>query len=289
MTSRRRLTPARQQPKSWRPRLRPVRRRPSRPIRRRPPCRRRRGRWASASTSTRARRVVLPGRDRGQMARPAARPRHRQHPVPDREPGRLRQLRQALLRPLRHRGLGPGRGRRGDRPVLSHDYDARGRDVLIQFPIGTLGDILAWFPYAARFAEVHGCRLTCAMSRPASFRCCATPIRRSASSRMRSWSSRSWRRRSTPPTASACSSTMRIASTSRPISAMSGCTAPPATSSASIRRRKRRGWCCRTRAGRSPSRMSASRCRARRRARSGTTRMAGGEVVRVPQGHAATG
>jgi autotransporter strand-loop-strand O-heptosyltransferase len=48
--------------------------------------------------------------------------------------------------------------------VLSHEYDARDRDVLIQFPVGTLGDILAWFPYAARFGLVHGCRLTCAMS-----------------------------------------------------------------------------------------------------------------------------
>jgi autotransporter strand-loop-strand O-heptosyltransferase len=48
--------------------------------------------------------------------------------------------------------------------VLSHEYDARGQEILIQFPIGTLGDILAWFPYAPRFAEVHGCRLTCAMS-----------------------------------------------------------------------------------------------------------------------------
>ena len=51
-----------------------------------------------------------------------------------------------------------------DVPVLAHDYDARGRDVLVHFPVGTLGDILAWFPYAARFAERHGCRLTCAMS-----------------------------------------------------------------------------------------------------------------------------
>jgi autotransporter strand-loop-strand O-heptosyltransferase len=51
------------------------------------------------------------------------------------------------------------------RPVLTHDYDARGRDVLIQFPVGTLGDILAWFPYAARFAECHPeCRVTCALS-----------------------------------------------------------------------------------------------------------------------------
>jgi autotransporter strand-loop-strand O-heptosyltransferase len=49
-------------------------------------------------------------------------------------------------------------------PVLSHEYDASGREVLIQFPVGTLGDILAWFPYAARFGQFHGCRLTCAMS-----------------------------------------------------------------------------------------------------------------------------
>lgn len=49
-------------------------------------------------------------------------------------------------------------------PVVTHTYDARDRDVLIAFPVGTLGDILAWFPYAVRFGEKHGCRLTCAMS-----------------------------------------------------------------------------------------------------------------------------
>jgi autotransporter strand-loop-strand O-heptosyltransferase len=48
--------------------------------------------------------------------------------------------------------------------VMTHDYSARGRTVLVQFPVGTLGDILAWFPYAARFGAVHGCRLICAMS-----------------------------------------------------------------------------------------------------------------------------
>ena len=48
--------------------------------------------------------------------------------------------------------------------VFEHSYDARDRDVLVQFPIGTLGDILAWFPYAVKFQEKHGCRLTCAMS-----------------------------------------------------------------------------------------------------------------------------
>ncbi|MCB8883509.1 autotransporter strand-loop-strand O-heptosyltransferase [Acidisoma cellulosilytica] len=49
--------------------------------------------------------------------------------------------------------------------VLSHVYDARGRDVIIHFPIGTLGDTMGWFPYAARFAAVTGARVTCAMSK----------------------------------------------------------------------------------------------------------------------------
>lgn len=48
--------------------------------------------------------------------------------------------------------------------VLAHDYDARDRDVLVQFPVGTLGDTMGWFPYAVKFQEKHGCRLTCAMS-----------------------------------------------------------------------------------------------------------------------------
>jgi autotransporter strand-loop-strand O-heptosyltransferase len=52
----------------------------------------------------------------------------------------------------------------GANPVFDHSYDARGRDVLIRFHIGTLGDILAWFPYAAAFAARHECRLTCCMS-----------------------------------------------------------------------------------------------------------------------------
>ncbi len=49
-------------------------------------------------------------------------------------------------------------------PFFSHDHDCSGQDVLIQFPVGTLGDVLAWFPYADRFARLHGCHLTCAMS-----------------------------------------------------------------------------------------------------------------------------
>lgn len=50
------------------------------------------------------------------------------------------------------------------RTVFVHEFNAQGREILIHFPIGTLGDTLGWFPYAVRFAERHGCRLTCSMS-----------------------------------------------------------------------------------------------------------------------------
>ena len=51
-----------------------------------------------------------------------------------------------------------------DRPVFLHTFDAADRDVLITFPVGTLGDSIGWLPYAARFQEVRGCRLTIAMA-----------------------------------------------------------------------------------------------------------------------------
>lgn len=54
--------------------------------------------------------------------------------------------------------------RRGEKLVFAHDYDAAGRDVLIAFPVGTLGDTLAWISYAVRFADRHQCRLSIAMA-----------------------------------------------------------------------------------------------------------------------------
>ena len=48
--------------------------------------------------------------------------------------------------------------------VFQHDYSAKDRDVLIRFPVGTLGDTVGWLPYAVKFRERHQCRLTCAMS-----------------------------------------------------------------------------------------------------------------------------
>lgn len=50
--------------------------------------------------------------------------------------------------------------------VVDHQYSASGREVLIQFPVGTLGDPMGWFPYAVKFKEKHGCKLTCAMGAP---------------------------------------------------------------------------------------------------------------------------
>ena len=35
--------------------------------------------------------------------------------------------------------------------IISHDYDCRGKNVLMKFPEAALGDMLAWFPYAEAF------------------------------------------------------------------------------------------------------------------------------------------
>jgi autotransporter strand-loop-strand O-heptosyltransferase len=51
------------------------------------------------------------------------------------------------------------------RLVLEHVFDAAGKEILIQFPVGTLGDSIAWFSYACRFTETHpGARVVCVMS-----------------------------------------------------------------------------------------------------------------------------
>jgi autotransporter strand-loop-strand O-heptosyltransferase len=48
--------------------------------------------------------------------------------------------------------------------IFKHEYSATDRPVLIQFPVGTLGDTMGWFPYAVKFQRLHNCRLTCAMA-----------------------------------------------------------------------------------------------------------------------------
>ena len=52
----------------------------------------------------------------------------------------------------------------GDKPFFQHDYVSENREVLIQFPVGTLGDTMGWFPYAVKFQALHGCKLTCGMA-----------------------------------------------------------------------------------------------------------------------------
>ena len=52
----------------------------------------------------------------------------------------------------------------GEESVVRHDCAAKDRDVAIQLPVGTLGDSLGWFPYAAKFQRAYGCRLTCVVA-----------------------------------------------------------------------------------------------------------------------------
>lgn len=45
-----------------------------------------------------------------------------------------------------------------DKMIFAHDLDLRSQKVLLKFPVGILGDILAWFPYAEAFRQKHGCQ-----------------------------------------------------------------------------------------------------------------------------------
>ncbi|MBO4852527.1 MAG: autotransporter strand-loop-strand O-heptosyltransferase [Schwartzia sp.] len=49
--------------------------------------------------------------------------------------------------------------------ALTHDLDLKGKVVHIRFPVGTIGDIMAWFPYSEEFRKKHGCEVYCSMSR----------------------------------------------------------------------------------------------------------------------------
>ncbi|GHV52453.1 autotransporter strand-loop-strand O-heptosyltransferase [Deltaproteobacteria bacterium] len=49
--------------------------------------------------------------------------------------------------------------------LVDHALDLRGRPVLIKFPVGTLGDLIGWFPYAEKFQKKHGCVLECALGK----------------------------------------------------------------------------------------------------------------------------
>jgi autotransporter strand-loop-strand O-heptosyltransferase len=53
----------------------------------------------------------------------------------------------------------------GERLVFTHELDPRHREVLIRFPVETLGDTVGWLPYAIKFQQLHDCRLTCSINR----------------------------------------------------------------------------------------------------------------------------
>ena len=55
-------------------------------------------------------------------------------------------------------------GKPEGKPLASHEYNAKGRAVLMQLPVGTLGDSIAWFSYVERFALQHGCKVICSMA-----------------------------------------------------------------------------------------------------------------------------
>jgi autotransporter strand-loop-strand O-heptosyltransferase len=55
---------------------------------------------------------------------------------------------------------------RDGKKVFEHKMNLKDKPVLIQFPVGTLGDLMGWFPYAVKFEKKHGCKLTVSMGQP---------------------------------------------------------------------------------------------------------------------------
>lgn len=50
-----------------------------------------------------------------------------------------------------------------EKPIFTHDLDLSGKEVLIQLPVGALGDTIAWFSFVERFQKKHRCKLFCSM------------------------------------------------------------------------------------------------------------------------------
>ena len=50
------------------------------------------------------------------------------------------------------------------KPLLDHVMDLKNKPVLIKFPVGTLGDLVGWFPYAEKFQQKHQCKLECSLA-----------------------------------------------------------------------------------------------------------------------------
>lgn len=50
--------------------------------------------------------------------------------------------------------------------ILDHVLNLEGQQVLVSFPVGTLGDLVGWVPYAERFRHLHGCKVSCTLGQP---------------------------------------------------------------------------------------------------------------------------
>ncbi len=56
--------------------------------------------------------------------------------------------------------------RGADQPILNHPMNLKDKPVLLKFPVGTLGDLMGWYPYAEKFLHKHDCILECSMGQP---------------------------------------------------------------------------------------------------------------------------
>ncbi len=52
-----------------------------------------------------------------------------------------------------------------EKPIFTHDLDLNEKEVLIQLPVGALGDTIAWFSFVERFKQKHRCHVTCTMAK----------------------------------------------------------------------------------------------------------------------------
>jgi autotransporter strand-loop-strand O-heptosyltransferase len=55
--------------------------------------------------------------------------------------------------------------RETDKEILDVTMDLKDKPVIIKFPVGTMGDIIAWLTYADRFQKKHNCKLELTMSK----------------------------------------------------------------------------------------------------------------------------
>ena len=53
---------------------------------------------------------------------------------------------------------------KGDELIFTHELNLKDRFVQLQIPVGTLGDVIAWFPYVDLFQKKHQCKLICVIS-----------------------------------------------------------------------------------------------------------------------------